>query len=65
MIKTYRLPKEMGIFYRRMFNRRQKGDYTDSVSFGRDEVEDWLEQTKAFVEHISAWLNENVLRQDD
>jgi uncharacterized protein (UPF0332 family) len=62
-IKTNRLPKEMGTFYRKLFERRQKGDYTDTVAFGRAEVEAWLTETKAFVERINSWLNENVLEK--
>jgi len=64
-IKTKRLPKEMGGFYRGMYDRRQKGDYADSVSFSREEVEAWLAETKFFAERIQNWLNENVLRQDN
>jgi uncharacterized protein (UPF0332 family) len=48
---------------RKLFERRQKGDYTDTVAFGRAEVEAWLTETKAFVERINSWLNENVLEK--
>lgn len=34
-IATERLPKDMGRFYRRLFDSRQTGDYDDLASFGR------------------------------
>ena len=33
-----RLAKDMGRFYRRLFDARQKGDYADLVTFDRAEV---------------------------
>jgi len=62
-IRTNRMPQEMGGFYLQIFNRRQKGDYQDLTSFYRAEVEAWLTETKAFVERINSWLNENVLEK--
>ncbi len=52
-INTGKFPKEMGKFYHRIFEHRQKGDYDDLVTFSGDEVEQWFYQAKAFVREIA------------
>lgn len=59
-IKTGRLPRELGAFYHAMFDRRQKTDYKDMVTFERADVERWLGEAKAFVAEVSAWLRDNT-----
>jgi hypothetical protein len=51
-IKTGRLQVEMGRFYRRLFEQRQKGDYDDLASFPRHEVEESMEQARVFISRI-------------
>lgn len=58
-IKTGRLPRERGRFYRTMFDRRQEGDYKDMVTFERAEVEGWLGEARTFVASVSAWLTDS------
>jgi uncharacterized protein (UPF0332 family) len=48
-----RLPKSMGQFYRRLFDSRQKGDYTDLVTFDPAEVRGWIEDAEKFVTHVA------------
>ena len=48
-----RLPKSMGQFYRRLFDSRQKGDYTDLVTFDAAEVRGWIQEAEKFVTHVA------------
>jgi len=48
-----RLPKDMGRFYRHLFDARQKGDYADLVTFDRVEVSLWVTETERFVEQVA------------
>ena len=52
-IGSERLPKDMGRFYRQLFDVRQRGDYTDLVAFDPAEVQAWLKEATAFVERIA------------
>ena len=52
-IVTGRLPKDMGRFYRRLFDARQKGDYADLVAFDRAEVSAWVSDAEEFVEQVA------------
>jgi uncharacterized protein len=47
-----RLPKDMGRFYRSLFDSRQKGDYTDLVTFDPAEVGTWMNEAERFVEQV-------------
>jgi hypothetical protein len=57
-IKTEKVPRQLGLLYRRLFNRRQKGDYDDLVTFLLADVETWLGEVKTFVGAVS-----NVIRK--
>ena len=52
-IKTEKVPRELGRLYRRLFNRRQKSDYADLVTFLLADVETWIGEVKTFVAAIS------------
>lgn len=52
-VNTEILPKEIGRFYRHLFERRQTSDYKDLVVFTRDEVEVWLRQADDFISRIA------------
>lgn len=59
-IATGRLPKDMGRFYRRLFDARQKGDYADFVTFDPTEVRSWLDEATTFVEQISGAIDHSL-----
>jgi len=44
--------KELGKFYNRMFEFRQKSDYEEFSEFERNDVERWLKQAEEFIEEI-------------
>ena len=52
-IKTEKVPRELGRLYWRLFNRRQKSDYDDLVTFLLADIETWMGEVKTFVAVIS------------
>jgi uncharacterized protein (UPF0332 family) len=50
------IPVKYGQFFDLLFNNRQKGDYSDLVVFRPEQVQEWLPQTREFVEYVSALL---------
>ena len=51
-VKTGRVPVELGRFYSRMYDFRQKGDYGDFVEFEREKVKEWLDQASMFINEM-------------
>ncbi len=62
-IKTGRLPVDMSVFYRDLFNLRQQGDYDDFVDFDEEEVTSWYAEAKTFVRRISAEID-SIIKAD-
>jgi uncharacterized protein (UPF0332 family) len=52
-IKTEKVPRELGRLYRRLFNRRQKSDYDDLVTFLPADIDTWISEVRTFVATIS------------
>lgn len=52
IVKNGLLNREMGKFYDKIFDTRQKGDYADLVYFDKKEVGSWFDETKKFVSSI-------------
>lgn len=46
------IEKQFGEFYSDMFDRRQKGDYKDFVTFKEDDVIKWLGKAEEFISKI-------------
>ncbi|KFD41466.1 hypothetical protein DK28_0208745 [Peptococcaceae bacterium SCADC1_2_3] len=51
-VKTGKVRIEMGKFFARMFEFRQKGDYGDFVEFEEKKVKEWLDTEKVFIEEL-------------
>jgi len=51
-VKTGLIPKDLGTHFNLLFDNRHKGDYDDFVRFKAEDVADWLERTREFVDHI-------------
>lgn len=51
-VKTKKVNIESGKFYSRMFEFRQKSDYSDFVQFEEEKVKEWLEKSELFIEEI-------------
>jgi uncharacterized protein (UPF0332 family) len=52
-VKTGRISVDLGRTYRRLFTRRQRGDYDDFVQFKEDEVRTWLRDAEGFVSALT------------
>lgn len=48
-IKSEKIEKKWAVLYAELFNMRQKGDYTDFITWEEQEVEPLLEETLAFL----------------
>lgn len=51
-VKPGLVSREHGLFYDEIFEARQRGDYIELVSFEKEQVENWLQQARDFVEAI-------------
>jgi uncharacterized protein (UPF0332 family) len=56
LVKNGRIKKSSGQHYNVLFSNRQDADYTDFIDFPKEEVEELLGTTKAFVEEIKKLL---------
>jgi uncharacterized protein (UPF0332 family) len=52
-IKSNEFSQEIGKFYDRLFDNRQKGDYEDFVRFQAEDIQLWLAQGRDFVATIA------------
>lgn len=52
-VKTGRVTVALGRTYRRLFTRRQRGDYDDFVRFKEEEVRTWLKDAEEFVSALA------------
>jgi uncharacterized protein (UPF0332 family) len=51
-VKAGKVPVELGRFYTRMYDFRQKGDYGDFVEFEKEKVKEWLDQASLFIDEM-------------
>ena len=51
-VKTGIIKTDFGMFYDRLFDNRQKGDYADMIRFNKEEVSKWVIETELFVDEI-------------
>jgi uncharacterized protein (UPF0332 family) len=53
IVKSGLVDLESGQLYDRLFDNRQKGDYADLVRFAPDEVGDWYDEVRRFVDMVA------------
>lgn len=51
-IKTGKVSVEMGRFFSRMYDFRQKGDYADFVQFEEEKMKEWLASAENFINEL-------------
>lgn len=56
LVRTGRLPRELGRFYDRIFENRQRGDYQELVIFEAEQVTSMVDEGKKFVEEMRRLL---------
>lgn len=52
LVKSGQISKEHGKLYDELFEARQRGDYIELVKFDRQQVENWLNRVKVFLQDI-------------
>jgi uncharacterized protein (UPF0332 family) len=60
-VKAGKVPIELGRFYTRMYDFRQKGDYGDFVEFEKGKVKEWLDQASMFIDEMDR-ITENEMK---
>jgi uncharacterized protein (UPF0332 family) len=52
-VNSGKVPREVGRFYRKLFNSRQQGDYGDLVQFQATQVGTWFAQATHLVDLLA------------
>jgi uncharacterized protein (UPF0332 family) len=65
LVKTGKLDKEWGKFFDIVFENRQRGDYTEFITFEKEQVRYLLEKSKSFVQELQRLLGANIQEEDD
>jgi uncharacterized protein (UPF0332 family) len=60
-VKTGKVPVELGRFYSRMYDFRQKGDYGDFIEFEKEKVKEWLDQASTFIDKMDAIIENKIV----
>ena len=60
-VKAGKVPVELGRFYTRIYDFRQKGDYGDFVEFEKEKVKEWLDQASMFIDEMDR-ITENEMK---
>ena len=63
-IRTDIFNKDLGRFYDRLFDNRQKADYADLVIFNAEDVGPWLSEAREFVEVVSKEAEDRMKQED-
>jgi uncharacterized protein (UPF0332 family) len=56
LVRSGRVPRELGRFFDTLFDSRQKGDYADLVNFEAGDVEPWFALTRDLVDASESCL---------
>ena len=59
-VKAGKVSVELGRFYSRMYEFRQKGDYVDFVEFEREKVKEWLDQASMFINEMDKIIKKEM-----
>ena len=51
-VKTGKVKVELGRFFSRMYDFRQKGDYADFVQFEEAKIKEWLASAEVFINEL-------------
>ena len=53
-VKPGKITVESGRFYSRMFEFRQKSDYSDFVTFEEEKVREWIDKAERFIAELES-----------
>jgi uncharacterized protein len=60
-VATGMIDPKIGRFFAEMFDKRQKGDYADYITFEKADVEQWLGEAETFVNTVGALVLRNIV----
>lgn len=63
-VRTGVFKKELGRFYDRLFDNRQKADYADLVAFDPADVSPWFDEALEFISELSNETESRMERED-
>jgi uncharacterized protein (UPF0332 family) len=59
-IRTGKVSVELGKFFTRMYDFRQKGDYADFVKFEADKMQEWLVSADHFIKELEQAIDKEL-----
>ena len=59
-IKTGKVSVELGRFFSRMYDFRQKGDYADFVQFEKERMKEWLVTAEHFINELDQVIEKDL-----
>ena len=62
-VKNGIVPEELGEFYNKLFEFRQRGDYEDFVEFEETQVKQWLTQAESFIDTVDKIIEKIMKRK--
>jgi uncharacterized protein (UPF0332 family) len=59
-IRTGKVSVELGKFFSRMYDFRQKGDYADFVKFEAEKMKEWLNLAEHFIKELDQVIDKEL-----
>jgi uncharacterized protein (UPF0332 family) len=59
-IRTGKVSVELGKFFTRMYDFRQKGDYADFVKFEAEKMQEWLTSAEHFIKELDQVIEKEL-----
>jgi uncharacterized protein (UPF0332 family) len=59
-VRTGKVRVELGRFFSRMYDFRQKGDYADFVQFEEAKIKEWLASAEAFIIEVDQVIQQEM-----
>lgn len=59
-VKTGKVKIELGRFFSRMYDFRQKGDYADFVQFEEAKIKEWLASAESFISELDQVIQQEM-----
>jgi uncharacterized protein len=64
-VRTGKVPRELGLFYNRIFSKRKDGDYEDFIVFTEQDIAPIIQQTEIFVETIENLIAQQTIQSNE
>jgi uncharacterized protein (UPF0332 family) len=64
-IRTGKVSMELGKFFTRMYDFRQKGDYADFVKFEAEKMQEWLTSAEHFIKELDQVIEKELQKSPE